>query len=90
MQTAIAQTSGKKMHGGPVSQAVAGRIRAELAYQRKTGADLARYLGLKQAALSRRITGYTPIDVDELVGIATFLDVDVAELLTDDVRSVVA
>lgn len=78
------------MYGGPVSQQVAGRIRAELGLQRKTGAALARHLGLKEAALSRRINGYVPINVDELVGIAAFLDVDPAELLADEAQAVVA
>ena len=60
---------------------VAANIRAEIARQRVSQRTLADRLGMSPAALSNRLTGMTPIDVNELSAIADVLGVDPASLL---------
>jgi transcriptional regulator with XRE-family HTH domain len=65
------------------SESVAATIRAELARRRKSQKDLADALGFSQVAMSRRLNGATPIDVNELAQIAEFLGMPVEALLTE-------
>lgn len=53
---------------------LAEALRAEMARQRRSQTELAQYLGISQPAVSRRLNGDTPLDVDELYRIARFLD----------------
>lgn len=46
-----------------------------MARQRMSASKLAPQVGMTQSALSRRLTGDVPFDVDELVAIAVVLDV---------------
>lgn len=62
-------------------QRAAGALRAEMARQRKTGLDLARLLNCSQSSASRRMTGETVLDLDELGRIAEWLDVPLVTLL---------
>jgi transcriptional regulator with XRE-family HTH domain len=64
-----------------VSNDTASTVRAEMARRRIRQADLADYLGLPQASISRRLNGRTPFAVAELVAVAALLDVPVASLL---------
>jgi transcriptional regulator with XRE-family HTH domain len=66
------------------SHEVAATIRAELARRRIPQARLAQLLGMTQVSVSRRLTGQTPITVDELVTIAGFLELPISQLLKDD------
>lgn len=66
-------------------KALAANIRAELARADKTQADLAAVLGLSQAAVSRRLAGRTPMDIPELEVVADWLDVSLAQLLSEPV-----
>lgn len=59
----------------------ADNVRAEMARQRLPQIALAKHLGLSQAAVSRRLNGQTPFDVNELVAVAALLDVPAAALL---------
>jgi transcriptional regulator with XRE-family HTH domain len=52
--------------GARRSVAVARRLREELAGEQISVAEVARRLGVTQQKLSRRMTGQTPWDVDEL------------------------
>ena len=52
--------------GARRSVAVARRLREELAGEQISIAEVARRLGVTQQKLSRRMTGQTPWDVDEL------------------------
>lgn len=63
------------------SEAVAAEIRAELARRRIPQARLAALLGVSQVSVSRRLSGETPFDLNELVKVADFLGIDVADLL---------
>ncbi|MGA5542729.1 helix-turn-helix domain-containing protein [Mycobacterium sp. NPDC051198] len=40
-------------------------------------------LGLSQSAISARLSGRTPFDVNELVAIADYLDVPITALIDD-------
>lgn len=51
-------------------EAVAANVRALLARNRATQAQLAALLGVSNATVSRRMTGELPWDVDELALIA--------------------
>lgn len=66
-----------------INDAVAAELRAELARQRRTQADLAGVLNLSQPALSRRLLGQVPMSLDELTLIAAFLNVPVTRFLTE-------
>ena len=63
-----------------VTQSIASEIRAELGRKRIPQADLANVLGVSQAGISRRLSGDTPFDVNEVAAVADFLGVPVALL----------
>lgn len=65
----------------PMRQQVAEEIRALLARRRISASELARRLGVNQPYISRRLTGETAADVDDLQRIADALGVAVADLL---------
>jgi predicted XRE-type DNA-binding protein len=65
------------------TQAVANTIRAELARRSLTQADLANALGVTQPAVSRRMTGQVPFDVEELAKAAALLGLPVSALIED-------
>lgn len=65
---------------------VAGNVRAEMARKRVNQTKLAAALGKSQAYISRRISGDTPMDLDDLLAIARYLGCDLSDLLLD-VRS---
>ncbi|WP_169309959.1 helix-turn-helix domain-containing protein [Aeromicrobium marinum] len=55
------------------AEAVAGEVRAEMARQRKTQAELATILGTTTATAGRRLDGSVPFDVVELCMVAGWL-----------------
>lgn len=64
-----------------LSAQVAEEIRALLARKRRSGRWLAAALGASQTWMSSRLTGATPIDLNDLQRIAEALEVDVVELI---------
>jgi len=66
---------------GEASAAISSGLRARLAVQRITGAELARRLGRSQSSISRRLIGDAAWDVDELAAVARALDVDILEIV---------
>lgn len=56
-------------------------VRAEMARRGLSQMALASRLGVTQAAVSRRLRGETPIDIDELVKIASHLNLTIDVLL---------
>lgn len=56
-------------------------VRAEMARAGVTQAALAKVLGLSQAAVSARLLGKTPFDINELTTIAATLDIPLSDLL---------
>lgn len=67
-----------------LSTTVATNIRIALIRKKRSQLDLAQHLGISPAAVSKRLNGYSPIAVDELQRIATFLQVRVADLINDE------
>ena len=65
------------------SEQVAANIRAELARQKKTQAQLADVWGINAASVSKRMSGAVPVDVDEVHKAAVWLGVPVARLIED-------
>lgn len=63
------------------SQETGANIRAELARRGMSQRELAVALGVSTTGVHKRLTGVTPIDVNELALIARLLDVDPATLM---------
>ena len=63
------------------SEQVGANIRAELARQRKTQAQLADVWGLNQASVSKRMAGTVPVDVNEVAKVADWLGVPMSRLM---------
>lgn len=66
---------------GRLREYVAEEIRVLLTRKRMSGAELGRRTGIKQSSISRRLTGETAFDMDDLEAIAAVLEVSVADLL---------
>lgn len=66
-----------------LSARVASAVRAEAARRKISQAEIAGSLGISQASLSRRMTGLTPFEIDELDVIAGLLDLPVVSLFVD-------
>ncbi len=64
-----------------LSQSVAAEVRAEMARQSKTQADLGRVLGVVQPAISLRLRGKRPFKLDELERLADYFDVPLSSLI---------
>ena len=65
----------------PMRELVAEEIRALLGRRKMSASELARRMGVSQKYMSRRITGETAFDVDDLNAIAAVLGVEVATLI---------
>lgn len=65
------------------AQQTAGAVRAELARRRISGREMARELGWSFTTTSRRLSGSSPFDIDELAAVAAFLGMSVSQLFTD-------
>lgn len=65
------------------TERVAAEVRAEMARRRITQSDVGKSLGLSTAAVSRRLRGVVPFDVNELSTIAALLGVPAGTLLVD-------
>lgn len=68
------------------SEAVAGQLRAEMARQRVDTRDLATRVGRSRMWVSRRMTGATPLNVEDAHLIADALGIEPAVLLSPAVR----
>lgn len=71
----------------PMRERIAEEIRALLARKRVSASKLARLMGVTQPYISRRLTGETALDVDDLDRIARALEVTVVDLLPREIRS---
>lgn len=63
---------------------VGDEIRAHLARRRMSQSQLGSLLGLSQTAVSRRLLGEVPFDIDELTAVADALGIDVRDLIAQD------
>lgn len=68
----------------PRSQAVARRLRALLAEEQIPAIEVARQLGLSQSKFARRITGDTPLSLDEIDQICDVLGIQFEWLTTGE------
>ena len=66
----------------PLKEHIKGEIRAEMARRRINQTEMARRLGMSQAAFSRQLNGVVPMTVDFIEGVAAELDVPVGRLVT--------
>lgn len=64
-------------------QTIASNLRAEIARQKRRKGDLAPVLNLSPAAVTRRLSGETPLDVNELCAVAAWLNVPITTLLPE-------
>ena len=64
-----------------ITEVVAANVRMELARRRLGQVQVARVLGISQAAVSRRLNGSVPLDVNELSLIADLLGMAASDLL---------
>lgn len=65
------------------AEVVGATVRAELARAGKSQTDLAAVLGVTQTAISKRLRGVTPFDVNELAKVAVALGIDMSVLIAD-------
>lgn len=65
----------------------AANLRAEIARQQRRQADLMEVWGLSEMGVSRRLTGRTPITVEQFAAAAEWLGVDPTDLLPEPVSA---
>lgn len=63
--------------------AATSSIRAEAARRNLSQRELAEHLGISQAALSRRMSGANPWDLDELDRLASLFGMDARDLIPE-------
>ena len=64
------------------SATTGANVRAEMARRGVSQTALAQTVGLSQTAISKRLRGATPFDVNELIAVAAALDVPLSALLS--------
>lgn len=67
-------------HGDVAARRFADEVRAELARQRRTAAELALAVGITQHTIGRRLNGVTPFNAVEMALAARFLGVSLPVL----------
>jgi transcriptional regulator with XRE-family HTH domain len=67
-----------------IADQVAEEVRALLGRRRLSASALATRMGVTQRYISRRLTGETPLDVNDLAEIAAALDVTITDLIPRD------
>lgn len=68
--------------GTSLDKRIAEGVRVEMARQQRSQTALAAELGLVQSSVSRKMSGDRPFTAAELIVVASFLNVEIAELLT--------
>jgi transcriptional regulator with XRE-family HTH domain len=72
----------KKAPAGPTpNERASAQIRAYMAARRLTSVELATITGLSQSTASRRMLGHGSFDLNQMVAIAAWLRVPLAELV---------
>lgn len=64
-------------------EAVAAEVRAQMGRRRITQGQLAKALGMSQAAVSRRLTGELPFDLDDVLVMAQRFNVALSDLIPE-------
>jgi transcriptional regulator with XRE-family HTH domain len=65
------------------TQTVVAAVKAEMARRSHSQISFAPLVGMRQQALSRRLSGKTPFTIDELARIASALEVPLSHLVSD-------
>lgn len=65
----------------PMRVTIAEEVRAYMGRRRVSAVQLGRTIGKSQSYMSRRLTGETAFDIDDLEAIARALDVSIPDLL---------
>lgn len=73
-----------------VTNLVAADLRAELARQRRTAADLAQVLNVTPHTVGRRLNGDVPFSMYELVLATRWLGIDLTDLISRATQKVAA
>jgi len=84
MTTSASLTVIDGQRGESLNDAVARRLRGLFAEHRISASSIAKKIGMKQASMSRRTTGQTPIDLNELQAICDATSFDMHYLLTGE------
>lgn len=63
------------------SETVAANVKAEMARRSHSQNTFAPLIGMRQQALSRRLSGKTSFTIDELAAVAAALEVSLADLI---------
>ncbi len=71
----------------PLTELVAGQVRAEMARARIAGTQLAEQIGRSVPYVSRRLRGELAFDTDDLAAIGKVLGIDVTDLLRTPERA---
>jgi len=71
------------MQSSPPSAAVVSAVKAEMARRSHSQVSLAPLVGMRQQALSRRLSGKTPFTIDELARVAAALELSLADLVAE-------
>ena len=74
-------TTPQDQRDNPVAHHVSDEVRAWLGRKRRTQSDLARHMGIAKSAVSVRLNGSREFSISELVEIAAWLDISLADLL---------
>lgn len=69
------------------AEQVAANVRAELGRHRRTQTATADHLGMSQTAVSRRLNGEVPFDINEVHSLAKWLGIPVMALLATGVAA---
>ena len=74
-------TTNEGQRDSAVAHHVSNEVRAWLGRRRRTQSDLARHMGIAKSAVSVRLNGSREFSISELVEIAAWLDISLADLL---------
>lgn len=83
----MAMPSGKQPEPGPFARAISEEIRASMARQRVSGAQLAVSAGLSQSYLSKRLRDEVAFTANDIEAICEVLGEDLIALLNSAVRA---
>lgn len=74
-------TTNEGQRDSAVAHHVSNEVRAWLGRRRRTQSDLARHMGIAKSAVSVRLNGSREFSISELVEIAAWFDISLADLL---------
>lgn len=78
-------TTPQDQRGDAIAHRVSDEVRAWLGRRRRTQSDLARHMGIAKSAVSVRLNGSREFSISELVEIAAWLDISLADLLGPEI-----